>query len=67
MDPTWIDILSEQPKTNSRVLVRMAGGAVRITSYDPYSYEHWPITHWKKIPDNGQGISRMRTGLAQPD
>jgi hypothetical protein len=51
MDPSWQDILNERPKQFTRVLVRLQGGNVRITSYDMYAYEHWPITHWKQIPD----------------
>lgn len=52
MDPSFKDILQEQPNQGQRVLVRVQGGAVRITSYDRFAYEHWPITHWKPVPND---------------
>jgi len=46
----WIDILKEQPAKGERLLVRVIGGVTRITTYDPYSYENWCITHYKRMP-----------------
>jgi hypothetical protein len=52
MDSAWIDITQKQPEQYARVLVKMIGGAVRLTNYDKYCYEHWPVTHWKSVPEN---------------
>ena len=54
MDPTWIDIIERQPEQFSRVLVRIIGGAVRMTTYDRYCYEHWCVTHWKPVPNESR-------------
>jgi hypothetical protein len=54
----WRDIVNEQPEQGQRVLVRIIGGAVRLTSYDKFNYEHWCIKAWKPVPEkqDGQGI-----------
>lgn len=46
----WIDILKEQPRKGERLLVRVIGGVSRIVTYNPYSYENWCITHYKRMP-----------------
>lgn len=50
--------MNEQPEQGQRVLVRIIGGAVRLTSYDKFNYEHWCIKAWKPVPEkqDGQGI-----------
>lgn len=55
----WIDILVEQPAQGQRILAKLCGGAVRITSYDRFDYGHWPITHYKVIPEQNE----QRKGL----
>lgn len=49
MDQPWTQITDEQPKQGQRILVKMIGGQVRITTYDKYCYDHWPILAWKTI------------------
>jgi hypothetical protein len=52
----WRDILDEQPEQGERLLVKLIGGAVRITSYDRFSYEQWCITHFKRIPEKKDAL-----------
>jgi hypothetical protein len=59
MDHAWIDIIEQQPEQLQRVLVKIIGGAVRLTNYDKYAYEHWCITHWKPVPKQEDGQKRV--------
>lgn len=50
MTDNWTDILLIQPEQYQRVLVKLLGGSVRITTYDKFDYGQWAIAFWKAMP-----------------